>query len=81
MGRCSTILVPYLYWLDDRPLVVPNAPATICDMCHEIVYEPQFVQTLHLLLDDGAGLDEEEHARPPQPTSSATTGYRYRRSA
>lgn len=60
IGRVHQVNSPYLCWLEEQIVVVPDAPAMICDVCGETAYEDNFVQALQLLLDQGGPIVEQE---------------------
>jgi len=81
LGRYTTVNAPYVVWLGSRSVVVPNAPAIMCDMCNELIYEPYFIHTLQMLMDDGAGLAEGSRNETPRAgTGHLADEHQYRRS-
>jgi hypothetical protein len=46
IGRCQSTVVPFLSSMGARMLVFPNAPATKCDMCGHVAYDPRFLLAL-----------------------------------
>lgn len=81
IGRFHQVNTPYLCWLEEQIVVVPDAPAMICDVCGEAIYDEDFVQALQLLLDEGRPRTERE---PTAHGRSLVTGswvwHRLRRS-
>ena len=51
IGRYQATQLPYITFLDDMPMVVPNISAFRCDMCGEVAFDEAFLERLHYLLD------------------------------
>lgn len=51
VGRCQQTNLPYIRSLGSRVMVLPNAPATKCDMCGQVQFDPRFEYTLQFMLD------------------------------
>jgi YgiT-type zinc finger domain-containing protein len=72
IGRCQPIAAPYIYWVGKQVLVLPNAPAYLCDICGQLHYDAYFLNALDILLREMEnGLPTKETARPPLPTQTA----------
>jgi len=41
-----------MYWVADRVLVLPNAPAASCDICGYLYFEPAFMRQMEQLLQE-----------------------------
>ncbi len=63
IGRLTHTKVPYITFLDDQMLVLPNVSALRCDMCGEVHFHEGFLEQLQFLLDR---LTETEY--PPETT-------------
>lgn len=57
IGHLRPVAAPYLRWIDGRIMVISDAPALACDICDNLVYEPDFESKLQFFLDQ---LDGEE---------------------
>lgn len=80
IGRCQPTAAPYIYWVNKRVLVLPNAPAYLCDICGQLHYDAYFLNTLDILLRElESGLPPKEPARPPLPVQN-TPGLQMTRS-
>ena len=52
IGRCHAVKAPYLYWVDDQMMVMPNSPALACDICGEVHFESTFLVGIERLLQE-----------------------------
>jgi YgiT-type zinc finger domain-containing protein len=50
IGRYRPITLSYLHRLDQQMIIIPNAPAYICDVCKQSHFDPYFLDTLDFLL-------------------------------
>jgi len=55
IGHYHLTSAPYLRWLDDQIMVIPDSPAYACDICDNMVYDANFLDKLQMLLDQLAG--------------------------
>jgi YgiT-type zinc finger domain-containing protein len=72
IGRYRPTSAPYLRWLGDKIMLIPNVPAHTCDICGKMAYDADFMQRLQLLLDK---LTSEERSnkgtsQPMRPNES-----------
>jgi hypothetical protein len=51
IGRYQETQLPFMAFLDEQPLVVPNVAALRCDMCGEVLFDEAFLDKLQYLLD------------------------------
>ncbi len=51
VGRYQPVNLPYIRSLGSRVMVLPNAPASKCDMCGQVQFDPRFEYTLQFMLD------------------------------
>jgi YgiT-type zinc finger domain-containing protein len=51
LGRFQPTRTPYLRWLGEHIMVIPDAPAFICDICAQMRYDFGFMSGLQFLLD------------------------------
>jgi YgiT-type zinc finger domain-containing protein len=63
VGRYCEGLAPFTAWFESQMVVVPDVPALVCDACGDIVYDPDFVRHLQLLLEDDA---RRAHSQNPE---------------
>lgn len=73
IGLYHVTSAPYLHWLDDQLMVVPKAPAYICDMCGHMHYDPNFIKQLQYLVDQPDALPDRDHLRQPAVREAATS--------
>ena len=52
IGHCQPTKAPYMYWVADRVLVLPGAPALSCDICGHLYYDPAFMRWMEQLLQE-----------------------------
>ena len=52
IGRCNSVKAPYLYWVDDQVMLLPNSPALACDICGQVQFEPAFLAGIEHLLQE-----------------------------
>ena len=46
VGRYRESDMPYLCWMDEREVMVPDVPGFQCDICGDSFYNPEFIQHL-----------------------------------
>jgi YgiT-type zinc finger domain-containing protein len=54
-GMMRLRFVTYFTWLAEEPIMVPNFPAWICDVCGRREYDEKSVSWLTMLLNPDAG--------------------------
>ncbi len=52
VGRSRPVALPYLRLFGPHMIVLPNAPANKCDMCGFIAFEPEFLLTMQVMLEE-----------------------------
>jgi hypothetical protein len=52
IGHCQSVKAPYLYWVDDQMMIMPNSPALACDICGQVQFEPSFLAGIEQLLQE-----------------------------
>ncbi|MBK6712775.1 MAG: hypothetical protein IPG51_20970 [Chloroflexi bacterium] len=69
IGRCQPTKAPFIYWVDKYVMVLPNAPAYSCDICGQLQYDEDFLDSMDILLQ------ELEVGLPPerQPTRAVAS--------
>jgi hypothetical protein len=50
-GRCKPITLPYLRMFGPHMIVFPNAPASKCDVCGAVDYQPEFLLMMQVMLE------------------------------
>ena len=51
VGRCQPVNLPYIRPLGAHIMILPNAPASKCDMCGAVDFDPRFELTMQFMLD------------------------------
>ncbi len=59
-GRLRPRRVTYVQMFEGRPVVIPNVPALVCDVCGERVLDDQVLARL-------SGLLSQDGRHPPSP--------------
>ncbi len=54
-GMMHLRFVTYFTWLAEEPIMVPNFPAWICDVCGRREYDEKSISWLTMLLNPDAG--------------------------
>ncbi len=77
-GMMHLRFVTYFTWLAEEPIMVPNFPAWICDVCGRREYDEKSLSWLTMLLNPDAGkptvrkaIARHRLARPSSPRPSA----------
>jgi len=52
IGRCQPIKAPYMYWVHNQVMVMPDSPAFACDVCGQVQYAPAFLVRIEQLLQE-----------------------------
>jgi YgiT-type zinc finger domain-containing protein len=71
IGRYQPVNLSYLYPLGQQMVIIPNAPAYVCDVCKSRHYDPYFLETLDFLLTRLSPLDTTKPTLPQQPALSS----------
>lgn len=66
VGRCQPSILPYIHRFGPHMVVLPNAPATRCDMCGNVAYEGTFLMVVHALLEQTAREQMKTTANKPR---------------
>lgn len=75
IGHFQPISTPYLHWLGEHILLIPDAPAELCDICGEMRYDDGFINNLQFLLDRFAGEDPDSYPVVHRPTWAESAGW------
>ncbi|PID84639.1 MAG: hypothetical protein CSA11_05115 [Chloroflexi bacterium] len=68
IGRCQPAKVPYLYWVDDQVMVMPDSPALICDVCGQVQFESAFLVRIERLLQElESSIEQRKSTKVPMP--------------
>ena len=65
IGHCHSVKAPYMYWVDDQVMVMPNSPALACDICGQVHFEPTFLVHIESLLRELESSIEMRKAAQP----------------
>ncbi len=72
-GMMHLRFVTYFTWLAEEPIMVPNFPAWICDVCGRLEYDEKSLSWLSALLNPDAGKPTSRKRlpkhRPIQPST------------
>ena len=60
VGRHRPVLLPYLRMFGPHMIVLPNAPASKCDMCGHVTFQPEFLLTMQVMLEEIAKQQQTE---------------------
>lgn len=52
IGVLQPTKAPYMYWVADQVLVLPDAPASACDICGQLYFDPAFLSRMEHLLQE-----------------------------
>ena len=81
LGRYHPAQVPYLCWLDGQIVLVSNAPAEVCDICGETIFDDGFEQFMHVLIEHGTVTGKQNTANHQRlPSAIGLDWQRTRRS-
>ena len=74
VGRCKPVTLPYLRMFGMHMIVLPNAPASKCDVCGAVDFKPEFLLAMQVMLEEIA--KEQRSAGPAkQPTTERRPGW------
>ncbi len=65
VGRCRPLALPYIHGFGPHMIVLPNAPATRCDMCGSVAFDERFLLAVHTLMEQAAR--EQMKTKTPAP--------------
>ena len=71
IGRSRPVRALYLKDLAGQMVVVPDAPAQLCDVCGDIFYDGRFVRYLDYLIVHSTGSDKQASASQRRALSAA----------
>ena len=81
LGRYHQAQVPYLSWFEGQIVLVSNAPAEVCDICGETIFDGGFEQFMHVLIEHGTLADKQNAANHQRlPSAVGLDWQRTRRS-
>lgn len=66
IGRCHAVELTYMRNLGPHMVVLPEAPATKCDMCRRVNFDPGFLSTMQAILDELVE-DQRQDGRTKSP--------------
>lgn len=50
VGRYKKSAIPFLQDVEGTPMLLPNMPAFVCDVCGDIEYDPDMMMNLQYLI-------------------------------
>lgn len=68
VGRHQPVLLPYLRMFGTHMIVLPNAPASKCDMCGRVSYQPEFLLMMQVMLEEIAK-EKRSEGRAKKPVA------------
>jgi hypothetical protein len=74
VGRCRPVLLPYLRQFGPHMIVLPNGPASRCDMCGYVEFQPEFLLTMQLMLEEIAK-EQRSMGKRPKPLAEPRQGW------
>lgn len=81
IGRCHPIVLPYLRAFGPHMIVLPNGPASKCDVCGHVDFQPEFLLTMQVMLEEiakeqraGRGRQKPVTGRSPGLTAAGREG-------
>ncbi|MFL7839855.1 MAG: YgiT-type zinc finger protein [Candidatus Promineifilaceae bacterium] len=73
-GRCKPVTLPYMRMFGTHMIVLPNAPASKCDVCGAVDYKPEFLLTMQVMLEKIAK-DQRSAGMAKKPASERRPGW------
>jgi hypothetical protein len=52
VGRCQPAVLPYMRMFGMHMVILPNAPANKCDVCGNVEFQPEFLMTMQVMLEE-----------------------------
>ena len=52
VGRHQPAVLPYMRMFGTHMIILPNAPASKCDVCGKVDYQPEFLLTMQVMLEE-----------------------------
>lgn len=74
MGRCHPVTLPYLRKFGPHVIVLPNGPARKCDMCGYVDFQPEFLMTMQVMLEEIAK-DQRASEQRKKPLAGRDPGW------
>ena len=74
VGRCKPVTLPYLRMFGMHMIILPNAPASKCDMCGAVAYQPEFLLTMQVMLEEIAK-EQRSGGLAKKPASERRPGW------
>lgn len=71
IGRSRPVRALYLSSMAGQVVIVPDAPAELCDVCGEILYDHKFVRHLDHLIVHSTGSDKQATASQRRALSAS----------
>jgi hypothetical protein len=74
VGRLYPAVLPYMRMFGTHMIVLPNAPASKCDVCGKVDYQPEFLMTMQVMLEEIAK-EQRSKGVNKGPVADRTSGY------
>lgn len=71
VGHYHPIKSAYVLRLGKHMMVMPDAPAYVCDVCSYRCFDDAFLESIHDLLKHSAQGDQRQGKRPQMPPTEA----------
>jgi YgiT-type zinc finger domain-containing protein len=52
IGQMHPAKAPYLYWIDDQMMIIPDSPVMACDVCGQVYFEIGFLRQMEVVVDE-----------------------------
>jgi YgiT-type zinc finger domain-containing protein len=52
IGQMHPAKAPYLYWIDDQMMIIPDSPVMACDVCGQVYFETGFLRQMEVVVDE-----------------------------
>lgn len=73
VGRCRPAVLPYIRLFGPHMIVLPNGPASKCDMCGHVDFQPRFLVTMQIMLEEIAKDQRKKDLKAQRAVSSGRT--------
>jgi YgiT-type zinc finger domain-containing protein len=75
IGRYQPVTLSYLHPWGQQMIIVPNAPAYVCDVCKSCEYDSYFLEAIDFLLTRLSPVDMKPALPQQTSLSSSFSGY------
>lgn len=74
VGRCKPVTLPYMRMFGMHMVVLPNAPASKCDVCGVVDFKPEFLLAMQVMLEEIAK-EQRSAGLAKQPATERRPGW------